>query len=96
MRGQDHFGVSLQAKMDGRQHCPDAGIIRDIEILVQGDVEIHPDKNSLALDIYFIDVLHGNSCETSSRFKVWRWGCEGIFLAETDGFAERDPAALAP
>jgi len=44
--------------MDGGQHRPDAGVIGDIEILIQRHIEINSDKNSLSLNIHFIDVFH--------------------------------------
>ena len=58
MRGQNDLGVALQTKIYGGEHRPDAGIVGNVPILIQRDVEIHPDEKGLALDINLIKIFH--------------------------------------
>jgi hypothetical protein len=58
MRGQNNPGIGLQTIVNGWQNRPDTGIVRNIEVLVQGDVEIHPNKKGFSFDINLINVFH--------------------------------------
>jgi len=58
MRSQDDLGIGFQAIVDGGQHGTNAGVVRNVAVLIQRDVKIHPDKEGLALDVNFIDIFH--------------------------------------
>src|SRR5665647_3295656 len=58
MRRQNDLGIAFQTIIYGRQHGPDASVVGNVAVLVQRDVEIHPDKKGLALDINLIKKFH--------------------------------------
>ena len=58
MRGHDHPGAPVQGVVDAGQYGPDTGIVSDVLLHVQGDVEIHPEQHPLAFEVDFPDGLH--------------------------------------
>jgi hypothetical protein len=58
MRRQDDLGIAFQTIIYGGQHGPDAGVVGNVAVLVQRDVEIHPDEKGLSLDIDRINIFH--------------------------------------
>jgi hypothetical protein len=58
MRGQDDLGIAFQTIIYRGQHRPDAGVVGNVTILIQRDIEIHPDEKGLALDVNLIKIFH--------------------------------------
>ena len=51
VRGEEDLGTIVHEVLEGGDGSADAGVISDVESLVQGDIEIGADENALALHI---------------------------------------------
>ena len=64
MRGQDQPAALGQDVADGRQGGDDAGVVGDLLLIVEGDVEVDPTENSFTLEREIFDgdlVEHGDA-----------------------------------
>ena len=61
--GAEHKArATVQKELEGGEGSPDAAIIEDCAGLgVQGDVEVDPDKDSLAVHVYLVDCFLGHA-----------------------------------
>jgi len=53
MRGKDDSGTILHQVLDGRYSSSDSGVISDVEVIIQWNVEINSDEYSLPFQICF-------------------------------------------
>ena len=59
--GHDDDGAALlEDLLEGRHGPADAGVVGDVEVLVEGNVEIHPHNRLLSFEIVGFDVLLHN------------------------------------
>ena len=49
--GDDEPGAVFEEPGDGRQGRPDAGVVADLALVVEGDVEVDAEENELAFDV---------------------------------------------
>jgi len=56
--GDDHFRVFVEGVIDGGQDGPDARVVGDVLVGVEGNVEIEPKQHPLPLQIHLIDIFH--------------------------------------
>ncbi len=63
MGSEDEPGAPVEKELNRRKGGPDAGVVPDFPLLVQGDVEVHPDKDGLAADVQVLDEAHGRHRE---------------------------------
>ena len=61
VRGQQQPRAPLAQLLQGRQRRPDARVVGDGPVLVQGDVEVHPDEDALALDVQVVKRAHARA-----------------------------------
>ena len=60
MRHDDKGAAACEHLFEGGHRCADAGVVGDLEILVEGDVEVHADYGLFAVEIVRINVLLHN------------------------------------
>jgi hypothetical protein len=58
VRGQDELGAAAQEVGDGGQRGFDALVVADGAVVIDGDVEVHPQEDGLALDVEVFDKPH--------------------------------------
>lgn len=58
MASKDDPSAALHQVLDGRDGGADPSVVGDLQVLVQGNVEIHPHENPLPLDIGFLQVTN--------------------------------------
>jgi len=58
--GHDDLGLFFQGKIKGGQHRPDAGVVSNVAVAVQGHVEVNPDKQSFLFDVDFVNISYLN------------------------------------
>ena len=56
--GDDEPGAVFEEPGDGRQRGPDAGVVADLALVVEGDVEVDPEEDELAFDVEVGDEIH--------------------------------------
>ena len=62
MRAEHKASAPVQEELEGGEGGPDAAIVEDGAGLgVEGDVEVDPDKDSLAVHVYLVDCFLGHS-----------------------------------
>ena len=57
--GDDELRPVAEEVRDRREGGPDARVVPDLSLFGQGDVEVHPEKDPLALDVQIFDGSHG-------------------------------------
>lgn len=58
MAREDDSGAMFHEVLDRRHSGPDPGVIGDVEILIERDIEIHPHEHPLALQISALEIAH--------------------------------------
>lgn len=51
MRGEEDLGAVVEQVLEGGDGRADAGVVRDVELLVEGHVEVSADEHALALEV---------------------------------------------
>jgi len=59
MRTDDDLGVFIQGVVEGGQHPADSDIVGDVQLFIQGHVEINADEHFFPLDVKIPDIFHG-------------------------------------
>src|SRR5207249_8046089 len=57
VRTQNNLGAFVHGAVDGRQGGTDAGVVRDLERVIKGNVEIGSDDHTLVAKIHVLDRL---------------------------------------
>ena len=60
MRHQDYRAARVEYLADRGDRRPDAGVVRYLALVVEGDVEVHADNRPLAFEIVRIDFEHNS------------------------------------
>lgn len=58
MTGEDDFGPIADQVLDGGHGRPDPGVVGDVAVLVEGNVQIRPDEYLLPLEVGGGEVPH--------------------------------------
>ena len=69
VRHQHDHAFVVQDLVDGRQGGAHTGVVGDVEVVVQRDVEIDADNHAFVFEIDLIDVYHGNNVFKDLKFK---------------------------
>ena len=57
MRHQDDHAFVVDDFLDGRHGCTHTGVVGNVKVFVQRDVEIDADDNALVFKVYLIKML---------------------------------------
>src|SRR6185436_18358480 len=61
MAGEEQPRVLLTQLLQRGQRRPDPGVIGDVAVLVQGNVEVDPDEDALAVDVEVVKRAHARA-----------------------------------
>ena len=58
MRHQYNHSAFIKYFPDGRYCCSNASVVGNIKLVIQWDIEIHPDKDFLISEIVLTEITH--------------------------------------
>lgn len=58
MAGENNLGAIANEVLDGGNRSPNSGVVRDVQVVIQGHVQVGPHEHALALEVCFLQVPH--------------------------------------
>lgn len=62
MTGEDNFGAMTHQILDSGNSSANPGVIGDLQVVIQRDVQIHSHEHSLSLQIGFFQIANAPLC----------------------------------